>query len=388
MAAGGSTGVVLVALAANLGIAVAKFAAATWTGSSAMLSEAIHSLVDTSNQGLLLLGLKRSQRPADAAHPFGYSKEIYFWSFVVAVLLFSMGAGVSIYEGVHKVMDPHPISDPHINYLVLGIAIALEGVSTFKAVSEFNRRYAGRGMLEALRRSKDATLFTVVLEDIAALVGLTMALCGVAAAHLLELHWADGAGSIAIGLLLAAVAAFMSIEIRSLIIGEAAEDTVQAGIRDIIAAEIGPGRPVKAINDLRTMHLGPDDVLLAASIDVLDGISGQEVEQTTARIERTVQARFPAVRRVFLEVQGESEHSLSIARENGAGAREGEAKTIGEEAPVAVATAVAAAAVVASPSKSPQKSAQPVQQQAMQPVAGGGAPSRKGKHRKGRNRPR
>ena len=389
MAAGGSTGVVLVALAANLGIAVAKFAAATWTGSSAMLSEAIHSLVDTSNQGLLLLGLKRSQRPADVAHPFGYSKEIYFWSFVVAVLLFSMGAGVSIYEGVHKVMDPHPISDPHINYIVLGIAIALEGVSTFKAVGEFNRRYAGRGMLEALRRSKDATLFTVVLEDIAALVGLVIALCCVAAAHLLGLHWADGAGSIAIGVLLAAVAAFMSIEIRSLIVGEAADDAVQAGIREIIAAEIGPGRPVKAINDLRTMHLGPDDVLLVASIDVLDGISGLEVEQTTARIERTVQVRFPAVRRVFLEVQGASEHRLSIVRENG-GAVEGDPAAAVEKAPVAVAIAMeaSAAGAAASPRQARQQDSQPVQQQPAQSVASGAPASRKGKHRKGRHRPR
>lgn len=176
MANAPSTTFVLIALGANVGIAVAKFAAATWTNSSAMLSEAIHSLVDTSNQALLLLGLRRSQRPADASHPFGYSKEIYFWGFVVAVLLFSMGAGVSIYEGVHKLLEPHPISDPHVNYIVLGIALALEGYSTYRAVGELKVRHANQGLIDALRKSKDAALFTVVMEDIAAMTGLTLAL--------------------------------------------------------------------------------------------------------------------------------------------------------------------------------------------------------------------
>ena len=161
----------LIALAANLGIALAKFAAAAWTRSSAMLSEAIHSLVDTSNQALLLYGIARSQRPADANHPFGHSRELYFWSFVVAVLLFSMGAGVSIYEGITKLHDPHPISDFWINYSVLGVALALEGVSAYKALSEFGARRGSRGWFAALRASKDAALFTVVLEDLAAVTG-------------------------------------------------------------------------------------------------------------------------------------------------------------------------------------------------------------------------
>lgn len=348
MAAGGSTGVVVVALAANLGIAIAKFAAAAWTGSSAMLSEAIHSLVDTSNQALLLLGLKRAARPADAAHPFGYSKEIYFWSFVVAVLLFSMGAGVSIYEGVHKVLDPHPITDPHVNYIVLAVAIVLEGLSTWKAVGEFNRRYAGRSMVTALRQSKDAALFTVVLEDIAALAGLVLAMAGVAAAHLLQLQWADGVASIAIGLLLASVAAFMSVEIRSLIIGEAADDMVQAGVRAIVAAEIGQGKPVRVLNELRTMHLGPDDVLLAASIDFEDGVPSREVERTTARIEREITTQFPIVRRLFLEVQGADDHKATVVRENG---HAPPPPVAAEIAAPAQAPAVAAAMTTAPPGR-------------------------------------
>lgn len=215
----------MVALAANLGIAIAKFTAAAWTGSSAMLSEAIHSLVDTSSQALLLLGLRRARRPADASHPFGHAKELYFWSFVVAVLLFSMGASVSIYDGIHKLATPHPLNDPHVNYIVLAIAMALEILALAKALSVFRRRHVGRGMIEGLRRSEDPALFTVVLEDIAALTGLTLALAGVLASHLLGLYWADGAASVAIGLLLAFVAVFMAIEVRSLIVGEAVSDS-------------------------------------------------------------------------------------------------------------------------------------------------------------------
>src|SRR6476646_464422 len=275
LSAGGSTGVVLVALACNLGIAVAKFAAAAWTGSSAMLSEAIHSLVDTSNQGLLLVGIKRSQRPADARHPFGYARELYCWSFIVASLLFSMGAGVSLYEGVQKLLHPHPISDPFVIYAVLGVAILLEGVSTWKAVSAFNDRRSQTGMVTALRSSKDPALFTVVLEDLAALAGLSTALAGIASAHLLGFEAGDGIASVCIGLILAAVAAFMSIEIQGLIIGEAANEGVQKGLHAIVESETGSGKPILHINEIRTMHLGPEDLLVAASVDFQDGESAR-----------------------------------------------------------------------------------------------------------------
>ncbi len=308
MSAGGSTGVVLVALACNLGIAVAKFAAAAWTGSSAMLSEAIHSLVDTSNQGLLLVGIKRSQRPADARHPFGYARELYFWSFIVAILLFSMGAGVSLYEGIQKLLHPHPISDPFVNYAVLGVAILLEGISTWKAVSEFNARRGQTGMVTALRSSKDPALFTVVLEDLAALAGLITALAGIASAHLLGFEAGDGIASVCIGLILAAVAAFMSIEIQGLIIGEAASEGVQKGLRAIVESETGSGKPILRINEIRTMHLGPDDLLVAASVDFQDGETARGVETTTTRLEHAIKAKYPEVKLLYIEVQSSGDH--------------------------------------------------------------------------------
>ncbi len=309
MATGGSTGVVVVALAANLGIAIAKFVAAAWTGSSAMLSEAIHSLVDTSNQGLLLLGIKRSQRPADAVHPFGYSKELYFWSFVVAILLFSLGAGVAIYEGVDKLLDPRPITDPIVNYVVLAVAFALEGVSAWKATSEFNRRRGQAPALAGLSASKDPALFTVLLEDMAALIGLTIATIGIAISHVTGSPTADGYASILIGLLLGAVAAFMSVEIRSLLIGEAASPAVRRDIMEAILAEQRQGHPIRAVNEIRTMHLGPTDILVVASVDFEDGETAASIEAATSRIEETIRTRHPAVRRIFIEGQSNRDYA-------------------------------------------------------------------------------
>lgn len=309
MATAGSTSVVVVALVCNLGIAFAKFAAAAWTGSSAMLSEAIHSLVDTSNQGLLLHGIRRSRRPADAFHPFGYSKELYFWSFVVAILLFSLGAGVAIYEGVEKLIDPRPVTDPIVNYVVLAVAFVLEAISATKAVQEFNGRRGSLPALVALRTSKDPALFTVLLEDGAALAGLTIATVGIAISHATGSPTADGYASILIGLLLGAVAAFMSIEIRSLIVGEAASPAVLQDIRDAIAAEQGSGKPIRAINDIRTMHLGPTDILVAVSVDFEDGVTAETIESTTSRVERAIKARQPAVRHFFMEGQSSTDHA-------------------------------------------------------------------------------
>jgi cation diffusion facilitator family transporter len=313
VASSGSKKVVLIALAANLGIALAKFAAAAWTRSSAMLSEAIHSLVDTSNQALLLYGIARSQRPADANHPFGHSRELYFWSFVVAVLLFSMGAGVSIYEGITKLRDPHPISDFWINYSVLGVALALEGVSAYKALSEFGARRGSRGWFAALRASKDAALFTVVLEDLAAVTGLLIALVALLCVQHLGWDRADAIASIAIGLLLASVAAFMSVEIKSLLVGEAANPKVQAGIEAILAAEVRPEGPLVAINEIRSMHLGPEDVLVAVSVDAIDGLPAEKVEALTSKLERTIKARFPEVRRLYIETQSTAGHLGAVA---------------------------------------------------------------------------
>lgn len=315
MASEGSKKVVLIALGANLGIALAKFLAAGWTRSSAMLSEAIHSLVDTSNQALLLYGLARSQRPADARHPFGYSKELYFWSFVVAVLLFSMGAGVSIYEGIAKLRDPHPISDFWINYIVLGTALALESLSAYKALSEFSTRRGSRGWFAALRATKDAALFTVVLEDLAALTGLLIALVALLCVQHLSWDRADAIASIAIGLLLASVAAFMSVEIKSLLVGEAANPKVIAGIEAILAGEVRPTGPLVAINEIRSMHLGPEDVLVAASVDAIDGLPAEKIEALTTKLERAIKAHFPEVRRLYIETQSAAGHTASAAAE-------------------------------------------------------------------------
>jgi len=304
--AGGSKAVILIALGCNLGIAVAKFVAAAWTLSSAMLSEAIHSLVDTANQGLLLLGITRAKRPPDEQHPFGYSREIYFWSFIVAMVLFSLGAGVAIYEGINKILEPHPLQNVNVLYAVLGVAIALEGYSLLKALREFKARPESRhGFLEALRRSKDPSLFAIVLEDIAAMLGLMIALAGTLVADFGGFEMADGIASILIGFVLAGVAAFMSVEIKSLIVGEAASRVVQAGLREIIASETGATKPIRKINEIRTMHLGPHDVLVTASVDFHDGASAKTVEAVTAILQNAIKSRFPDVRHLFIEVQAE-----------------------------------------------------------------------------------
>ncbi len=313
MSAGGSTTVVAIALACNLGIAVAKFTAAAWSGSSAMLSEAIHSLVDTSNQGLLLVGLKRSQRPADERHPFGYAMELYFWSFIVAILLFSLGSGVAIYEGVDKLLHPHPIEHVNILYIVLGVSLILEAISTYKCVAEFNSRRGNTPWFAALRASKDPSLYTVLLEDCAALAGLAVAFAGVVATDKFGIAQADGAASIIIGVILAMVAAFMSVETKALLIGEAAHPSVQTGLRDMISAETGAGRPITRINDIKTMHLGPEDILVVASVDFEDGQSARSVEATNGRIEAAIKARYPAVRQLFLEVKGSPEVAGMVA---------------------------------------------------------------------------
>ncbi|MEE9210515.1 MAG: cation diffusion facilitator family transporter, partial [Kiloniellales bacterium] len=253
MAAEGSTKVVIAAFIGNGLIAVTKFVAAALTGSSAMFSEAVHSLVDTGNQALLLYGIKRSRRPADARHPFGYGRELYFWAFIVAILLFSGGAGVSIYEGIHKILDPEPVTDAYLNYIVLGLAMVFEGAAFWFAFREFNRVKGGRGYLAAVRVSKDPALFTVLLEDSAALLGLVIAFVGITLAEVLDLPVLDGVASVAIGLVLAASALLLAYETKGLLIGEAAKPEVVARLRRIVGAEHGVDR----INEILTMHMGP-----------------------------------------------------------------------------------------------------------------------------------
>jgi cation diffusion facilitator family transporter len=218
--------VILAALIGNSLIAVTKFAAAAFTGSSAMFSEAIHSCVDTGNQALLLYGLKRAKRPADARHPFGYGRELYFWAFVVAILLFSIGAGFSIYEGLEKIKHPEPIADAYVNYIVLGLAIVFESVSWWVAVKEFNLTRGRRGYLEAVQVSKDPSIFTVLLEDTAALLGLFVALVGIALSEILAMPVFDGVASVVIGGILALAAIVLAYETKALLIGEGADPEV------------------------------------------------------------------------------------------------------------------------------------------------------------------
>lgn len=308
MAATGSKKVIYAALAGNGLIAITKFIAAGITGSSAMLSEAIHSVVDTGNQGLLLYGIKRSRKPADDRHPFGYGSEIYFWSFVVAILIFGVGAGVSFYEGIQKLLHPHPITSPHINYIVLALAMVFEAVAWWIAYKEFNRVRGSLGLFEAVQRSKDPTVFTVLFEDTAAMLGLIAALIGVMCADFLDIAWADGAASVAIGVILAGTAATLAYETKGLLIGESAGRRVLTGIRRIVTSAPGANR----VNELRSMHLAPNDILLALSIDFNDNMKVSEVEDSIARIEHDVKARFPEIKRIFIEVQSQEDHHRSV----------------------------------------------------------------------------
>jgi cation diffusion facilitator family transporter len=294
--AGESKGAIYAAAGGNLAIAASKFVAFAITGSSAMLTEAIHSTVDTGNQGLLLLGLKRAARPPDRGHPFGHGMELYFWAFVVALLIFSVGGAVSIYEGIIKVLRPEPIERPWVNFVVLGLAILFEGGSFLIAFREHRRRGAHGRFLSTLRSSKDPSLFAVLLEDGAALIGLLIALIGISLALVLHLPQADGFASIGIGLLLVTVAAFLANETRSLLTGEAASPAVVAGVREILEAD----RRTVEVMEVLSFHLGPDEVLLGVTIDLRDDLPGGEIERAADELSAKVQAGYPEITRIFL----------------------------------------------------------------------------------------
>ena len=304
MAAHSSKRVIYAALAGNSLIAATKFAAAWFTGSSAMLSEAIHSVVDTGNQLLLLFGLARARRPADAAHPFGYGMEVYFWTFVVAILIFALGGGISLYEGLAKLGNPHPISSPHINYIVLGAAIVFESGSWWVAFREFRATKGGLGYFEAVRHSKDPTIFTVLFEDTAAMLGLIAALVGIVLADALDAPVLDAVASMVIGVILAVTALALAYETKGLLIGEGASAALVGGIRRIVEDEPG----IVRTNEVLTMHLGPDDVLLNLSIDFDDTLDSAEVEAAVSRLERRIKEDFPEVGRVFIEAQSWTAH--------------------------------------------------------------------------------
>ncbi len=309
MAAHGSATVVYAALGGNALISVTKFVAAAFTGSSAMMSEGVHSLVDTGNQLLLLHGLRQSKKPPTKAHPFGFGLQLYFWAFVVAILIFGLGSGISIYEGISKIRHPHPITSAWVNYLVLSLGIIFEGIVWVVAFRSFQQERGQRTILQAVRASKDPTVFTVLFEDSAALLGLLTALIGIFLSQQLGMPVLDGVSSVVIGLILAATAAFLAYECQSLLTGESVAPETRAGLRALMAKTDG----VAGVNELLTMHFGPDDVLVAVSLDFDDALATNEVEQTVSRVEREVKTAYPIVKRIFIEAQSLSAHNEAMA---------------------------------------------------------------------------
>ncbi|MBO9498951.1 MAG: cation transporter [Novosphingobium sp.] len=284
------------ALAANVGIAVAKFVAAAITGSSSMLTEGVHSLVDSGNQLLLLYGQARARQRPDARHPFGYGRELYFWTFVVAILIFAIGAGVSIYEGILHIRAPEPLRNPLVNYAVLAIAFLLEGASWTLAVREFNAGRGDAGWWQAVRDSKDPAGFIVLFEDSAALFGLAVAAIGVWASHHFGRPELDGIASIAIGAVLAAVALFLAREAKGLIIGEAADPQLIERLRAAIER-----RPeITSVNHVRTIHTAPDSIFVAISADFDDALPLGEAERLIEEMECDLKAISPAVSSVYI----------------------------------------------------------------------------------------
>lgn len=306
--------VIYAALAGNTAISLTKFAAAFFTGSAAMMSEAIHSVVDTGNQLLLLYGLKRAARPPSARHPFGYGLQLYFYTFVVAVLIFGVGAVVSIVQGIEKIRHPEAMHNAWVNYLVLGLSVVFEGLVWVKALQAFNVERAGRSWIKAIRSSKDPTVFTVLFEDTAALLGLVVALLGVGASQLFNLPVLDGVASVMVGLILTATALFLAAESSSLLTGEAASHETRIGIARIVRAEKG----VKGLNQALTMHFGPYDIFVALSLDFDDAVSAGEVEAIVTRLEAAIKHAHTDVSRVFIEAQ-----SFAADRRGGRGVAPG-----------------------------------------------------------------
>ena len=303
MSAGGHSNRTLwIAFAANMGVAVAKFIAAAFTGSSAMLTEGVHSVVDSANQLLLLWGRKASRRLPDRQHPLGYGRELYFWSFVVAVLVFALGAGVSIYEGIIHISDPHDPESPLIAYIVLGFAFLLEGGSTLEAFKEFRAAKGKLGWFEAVQKSKDPSGFIVLLENGAAMFGIVVAAVGLGITLLTgDPRW-DGAASIVIGAILGFTAWVLAVESKQLLIGESADADIVAGLKSLAEGHAG----VVGVGDALTVHSSPDQITALMSVDFDDAISAGEVERIVAEIEREARTRWPLVKRLFIRPQSDA----------------------------------------------------------------------------------
>ncbi len=284
------------ALAANVGIAIAKFVAAGISGSSSMLTEGVHSLVDSGNQLLLLYGQRRARKGPDHAHPFGYGRELYFWAFIVAILIFALGAGVSIYEGFVHIREPEPLRDPTINYVVLGVALLLEGASWTIAVREFDAKRGDTPWWTAVRRSKDPAGFIVLFEDSAALLGLVVAGIGVSVSHYVGDARIDGVASIMIGAILALVALLLAREAKGLLIGESADPTIIAQVRALLEGYAA----IQSVNHVRTIHTAPDAVFVAISADFADDLSMGEGEALIETIETQLKAAMPQLASIYI----------------------------------------------------------------------------------------
>lgn len=291
--------IIIAALIGNFLISISKFFAAWFTASSAMLSEGIHSLVDTGNQVLLLYGIKQSAKPADEDFPFGHGKEIYFWSFVVAILIFSVGAGVSMYEGVHRLLNPEPIKNILVNYIVLSLGIVFESVAWWMAVKEFKSRKGKNGYLKAIKGEKDPSLIVVIFEDSAAMLGLFIAMAAMVISEYTGWIYADGLASVLIGLILAFTAMWLAYETKSLLIGESANPQTVQGIKDL-ANEV---EIIESIQEILTMHVGPDFILVNINADFKDAANALEIERAIAMLDKNIKQKYPEIKRVFIEAE-------------------------------------------------------------------------------------
>jgi cation diffusion facilitator family transporter len=297
--ASSSKKVIYAALIGNALIAVTKFAASVFTGSAAMLAEGIHSLVDTGNQGLLLYGLHKAKKPPDEKFPFGHGKEVYFWSFVVAILIFAMGAGISLYEGVVHILHPELVSNPMVNYVVLGFALIFEGGAWFFAFKEFSRSKGQWSYVQAVQRGKDPTIFMVLFEDSAAVLGLIVAFFGIWLGQVTGIVYLDGIATVIIGLILGGTAVWLAYETKGLLIGESANREVVQSIREMAKQLSG----VTHVNEVLTMHMGPEFILVNLSVDFRDGVASEVVQECVAQLDVRIKAKHPFVKRVFVEAE-------------------------------------------------------------------------------------
>jgi cation diffusion facilitator family transporter len=305
MASGGSKTVIFAAIAGNLAIAITKFVAGGITGSSAMLSEGVHSLVDTGNGVLLLWGIRQAAKPADDRHPFGRGKELYFWTLIVAVLIFGIGGGISIYEGVKHIKEPEAQTNPTLNYVVLAFAFVFEGAAWYVAFREFKKVKGDLGFVRAVRESKDPTTFTVLFEDSAAMLGLIVAFVGVFLGHSLGIPELDGLASMIIGVILCGVASFLAYESKGLLIGEGLDAQTRADITKFVEADPDVARLVRALS----LHFGPADVLLTLEIAFRPGLSAAEAAGAIDRLDKAIRAEHPEVKHLFVEAQAIAEQA-------------------------------------------------------------------------------